>query len=818
MASCSTLLQARLPLLLFLGSVFLAMASVSVGLAFWENQNPKNHLCVKSCELENGAAYRKFACRSRCRMINEIESGRDPQEQEQGQRERERGRDPQERGQGQREKAREQERREREEERRQREERRRQEQEEEQRQREEQRREREDERRRRRQGDDDDDEEGREQEEEGRQGQRERREREEERRRRDERRRQEREEEQRQREEQRREREDERRRRRQGDDDDDDDDDEEGRDQEEEGRQGQRERDRREREEERRRRDERRRQEREEEQRQRGEQRREREDERRSRRKGDDNDDEESREQEERRQGQREKDRREREEERRRRDERRRQEREEEQRQREQQRREREDERRRRREGDEEGPESHRREQEEEEQEQEEELERRGSQNQNPYHFRSGSFQTRFQNQHGSIRILPRFDKKSNHLRGLRNYRYVEYALRPNSLFIPHHRDAEALLIAVEGKAITTIVNQTNRETHHVEQGDVLRIPPGSLVYTANIENRRFRAASLILPTNIPGQYENLYPSGNQNPQSYYKAFSKKTLEATFDREYNEIQRVLLRQQEQSSEEGVMVQLSSEQARELRKQAESSSSSPRRRRHSSSSSSCILNLRNLQPRYSNDNGKLWEARPEEINLLQDLEISVVWLELKRGSLFLPHYNTKAIVVGQIIDGTSRLEIASPYLANNQRSEEQEQDQEREREQEQEQQQQDEERREGQIQRVSSKLHQGDVFLALAGHPLALRASKKNDLRMVAFLLNAENNQRNFLGGERDNVVNQMPKTVKGLAFPGSGEEVEKLLGNQKKSYFVNAQRRQQRSDEDEEEEGDKEERALLSSI
>ncbi|XP_054820719.1 conglutin beta 1-like [Prosopis cineraria] len=418
------------------------------------------------------------------------------------------------------------------------------------------------------------------------------------------------------------------------------------------------------------------------------------------------------------------------------------------------------------------------------------------SRNQNPYLFRSKSFQTRYENERGRIRILPRFDQRSNHLRGLRNYRLVEYELKPHSLFLPHHRDAEVLLVAVEGKAITSIVNQTNRETFKIEEGDVVKVPAGSLVYTANLEeNQRFRAASLVLPVNIPGNYENWYPAGNQNPQSYYQAFSRKTLEATFDENINEIRRILFgnRQQggqgqEQSSNEGVIVRLSREHARELRRHAESSSSPRRRRRNP------IMNLKNLHARYSNEYGNLWEACPEEFHQLRDLDISVGWLELKRGSLFLPHYNSRAIVLAQIIDGMAKVEIQQRQQQQQQEEEEQSQS-------------------EGHIQRVSSRLNQGDAYVALAGHPLALRASKRNDVRMIAFLLNAENNQRNFLGGERDNVINEIPRVVKERAFPGSGEEVERLIKNQKKSYFVNAQRRQQRGDE----EGD-EERAPLSSI
>lgn len=104
----------------------------------------------------------------------------------------------------------------------------------------------------------------------------------------------------------------------------------------------------------------------------------------------------------------------------------------------------------------------------------------------------------------------------------------------------------------------------------------------------------------------------------------------------------------------------------------------------------------------------------------------------------QGSLFLPHFNTRAIIIAYVVDGQGGLEIASPHLAS--QSSEQES------------QQQQEEQSEGQIQRVSAKLSKGDVFIIPVAHPVALTAFKNNRLRVIGFALNPLNNQRNFLAG------------------------------------------------------------------
>ena len=62
-------------------------------------------------------------------------------------------------------------------------------------------------------------------------------------------------------------------------------------------------------------------------------------------------------------------------------------------------------------------------------------------------------------------------------------------------------------------------------------------------------------------------------------------------------------------------------------------------------------------------------------------------------------------------------------------------------------------------------------------------------------------------------GEEDNVISQIQKPVKELAFPGSAQEVERLLKNQRESYFANAQPQPQQR-----EEGSQRKRGPISSI
>ncbi|CAJ2630205.1 unnamed protein product [Trifolium pratense] len=423
------------------------------------------------------------------------------------------------------------------------------------------------------------------------------------------------------------------------------------------------------------------------------------------------------------------------------------------------------------------------------EEEEEEEEEGSSSESQgrrNPFFFRSNKFQTLFENENGHIRLLQRFDKRSNLFQNLQNYRLVEYKARPHAIFLPHHIDADFILVVLSGKAILTVLNPNNRNSFNLERGDTIKLPAGTTAYVVNQDdNEDLRIADLVIPINRPGKFQSFSPSRSQNQQSYFRGFSKNILEASFNARYEDIEKVLLeeepqqrrghKQRQQSQEADAIVRVSREQIKELRRHAKPSS-----KKSAASSESEPFNLRNRNPIYSNKFGKFFETNPEKSPQLKDLDISVSSVDINEGALLLPHYNSRAVVVLLVNEGKGNLELVGP----NNEQQEQEEDEEEQQEWEEEQ---DQNKR---IQRYKARLSRGDVVVIPAGYPHAIKAS--SDLYLLGFGINAENNQRNFLAGEEDNVISQIERPVKEIAFPGSAQEVDRLIKNQKQSHFANA--------------------------
>nr|ACB05815.1 conglutin beta [Lupinus angustifolius] len=440
-----------------------------------------------------------------------------------------------------------------------------------------------------------------------------------------------------------------------------------------------------------------------------------------------------------------------------------------------------------------------------EEREQEQDSRSDSRRQRNPYHFSSNRFQTYYRNRNGQIRVLERFNQRTNRLENLQNYRIIEFQSKPNTLILPKHSDADFILVVLNGRATITIVNPDKRQVYNLEQGDALRLPAGTTSYILNPDdNQNLRVAKLAIPINNPGKLYDFYPSTTKDQQSYFSGFSKNTLEATFNTRYEEIERVLLgddelqenekqrRGQEQShQDEGVIVRVSKKQIQELRKHAQSSSGEGK------PSESGPFNLRSNKPIYSNKFGNFYEITPDINPQFQDLNISLTFTEINEGALLLPHYNSKAIFIVVVDEGEGNYELVGIRDQQRQQDEQEE----------------EYEQGEEEVRRYSDKLSKGDVFIIPAGHPLSINAS--SNLRLLGFGINANENQRNFLAGSEDNVIKQLDREVKELTFPGSIEDVERLIKNQQQSYFANAQPQQQQQRE---KEGRRGRRGPISSI
>lgn len=130
-----------------------------------------------------------------------------------------------------------------------------------------------------------------------------------------------------------------------------------------------------------------------------------------------------------------------------------------------------------------------------------------------------------------------------------------------------------------------------------------------------------------------------------------------------------------------------------------------------------------------------------------------------------------YYNTHANKIALVIDGEGEFEMACPHVSSS-RSE---------------------------IHRKSSggslsynkiraRLRPGMVFVVPAGHPFVTVASKRNNLMILCFEVNAERNKKLAFAG-KGNIVSALDRKAKELAFDYSAEKVDEIFHRDEQFFF-----------------------------
>lgn len=149
---------------------------------------------------------------------------------------------------------------------------------------------------------------------------------------------------------------------------------------------------------------------------------------------------------------------------------------------------------------------------------------------------------------------------------------------------------------------------------------------------------------------------------------------------------------------------------------------------------------------------------------------------------------MPHYNSRTTVLCMVVEGEGEMEMACPHLSRQRRQREWGQEEEEEEEM--------QTSTGSRYQKVTARLSQGDVFIIPAGHPISVVASGNRNLKMVGFGVNAKNNERYFIAG-KDNMIKQLEREAKELAFNMPGREVEQIFNQPRLSFFVPQERSQE---------------------
>jgi mannose-6-phosphate isomerase-like protein (cupin superfamily) len=125
-----------------------------------------------------------------------------------------------------------------------------------------------------------------------------------------------------------------------------------------------------------------------------------------------------------------------------------------------------------------------------------------------PYHFGHESFRHWMRTRQGKFKVLERFTHELLEA-CVGRYRVAVLEAAPRAFLQPGHYDADEVMYVSEGEGVVVLLYKGKRESFCVREGDVMVIPAGAIVYSANTHSSDwFRVVMLLSPVSTPGRFQ----------------------------------------------------------------------------------------------------------------------------------------------------------------------------------------------------------------------------------------------------------------------------------------------------------------------
>ncbi|MFS8014572.1 putative rmlC-like cupin domain superfamily, rmlC-like jelly roll protein [Helianthus anomalus] len=393
-------------------------------------------------------------------------------------------------------------------------------------------------------------------------------------------------------------------------------------------------------------------------------------------------------------------------------------------------------------------------------------------QSNNPYVFEDHHFTARLETEHGNLRVLQKFTDRSELFNGIEKYRAAFLEVEPQTFVVPNHWDADVLAFVANGQGTITLIEGDSRQSHNVKRGDLFHVPAGITAYLINTDNNeRLVLAKILHSVSVPGDLQLFSVGGGEAESSYYNAFSIEVLEAAFGVDRESAHKMV---GQQKLQQGVFKKVTEEQIRSFSGEDKSRGWPFGDRKGKGRGTHSIYKN---EPSVANENGILHEVDSKDFPDLRDINVAFSLFNITQGSMAGPFYNTKATMVLMVSNGGGRFEMACPHLA-------------------------EQGTRGGQInpryEQVSSELRRGTVVVIPAGHPVVIEASNEQNLEVIGFGLNSDENEWFPLTG-RDNILSQWEDEALELTFGFPASELQSVIQKQNKKLFFKAPERSGRA-------------------
>ncbi|XP_022752126.1 vicilin-like seed storage protein At2g18540 [Durio zibethinus] len=351
--------------------------------------------------------------------------------------------------------------------------------------------------------------------------------------------------------------------------------------------------------------------------------------------------------------------------------------------------------------------------------------------------------------------------KVSDGRRGSYHLQFI--TMEPNSLFLPVLLHADMVFYIHTGSGTLSWTDDNEMRTVNIRKGDIYRLHPGSFFYLqSSLEPEREKLRIYAI---FSSKEENIYEpwiGAYSRISDVVLGFGSKVLQAAFEVPEDVIEEIMKATKPPAIIHAVPKKKKiffEWQTRLLKAFLGSNRDGFDSINGKKKKKTKAYNVLEADPDFKNCNGWSLTVDKNDLRLLRDSNIGVFMVNLTKGSMMGPHWNSRASEIAVVLEGQGMIRVACSSNAN-----------------------------ESECKNLRFRVKEGDVFLIPMFHAMAQISFNNDSFVFMGFSTSTNRNYPQFLAG-KSSVLGFLDRQILAVSFNVSNTTIDQLLTPQKDSVI-----------------------------
>ncbi|KAM1091010.1 hypothetical protein PS2_018182 [Malus domestica] len=343
-----------------------------------------------------------------------------------------------------------------------------------------------------------------------------------------------------------------------------------------------------------------------------------------------------------------------------------------------------------------------------------------------------------------------------------RPYHIQFITLEPDSLFLPVLLHADMVFYVNTGSGRLSWTDDDEIRRVDIKRGDLYRLDPGTVFYVqSNLETERPKLRiNAIFASNSDDDLYDPAVGAYSSIRDIVQGFDPKLLRSAFKVSEEVIESIVNGTDQSAIVHAIPTKKETFwdlEARFLKTFLLGNDGIA----FNSKKKTTTYNIFDEEPDFENCNGWSLTVNKKTSNLLKGSNIGLFMVNLTKGSMMGPHWNTRATEIAIVLQGQGMVRVVCSSTAV----------------------------KKSECRNMRFRVHEGDVFAVPRFHPMAQMSFNNNSLVFMGFSTTEKKNNPQFLAGKYS-VLQTLDKQVLAASFNVTNTTIDQLLSVQPESFII----------------------------